>query len=142
MTQDFSISTKSQVLSWVTKLDKNHIEAVSQYIILHSNIRDEVYDRFTQEKEKQIKQYNLKIQHHSVNLKNLVLLYQKFIKKLKSYWKDSFQVTSFENLHETSFILKQLNSRWIQNIFYKDYLKLFVLQKEYFRTETEFNIFV
>ena len=55
LTQDFSISMKSQVLSWMTKLDENHTRAVSQNIALYSSIRDKVYDRFTQEKEKQIK---------------------------------------------------------------------------------------
>jgi len=52
----------------MTKLDKNHTEAVNQYIILHSSIRNKVYNRFTQEKKKQIKWYNLKVWHHSVNL--------------------------------------------------------------------------
>jgi hypothetical protein len=62
---------------------------------------------------------------------DLAMLYQKKIEKLESRWRDSFRVLNYDESHEISFTLTQLNDRKIRDSFHEDHLKTFISRTDY-----------
>ena len=59
------------------------------------------------------------------------MIYQKNVDKLQSRWRDSFIIFNYDDTHDVSFILVQLNGRDIRDIFHDDHLKSFQSRYEY-----------
>ena len=107
-TQKFSQIIKKNVQTWITQLKnkKTHVKTVAQHFMSIILVWNQIWDLSTRRKQEKIKQYNQEIHHISAEIKNLVMLYQKKIRKLQSKWWDLFQINNYEKTHDTFFSLK------------------------------------
>ena len=110
-----------------------HREVVRVYIIYRAQIHDRIRQLFKKQKEKEVEKFNREITKQIVHqIESLVMLYQKKHIKLASRWRDLFRIFEYEDTHQLSFILNQLNDRKIRETFHENHLKIFKSRTEYF----------
>ena len=99
----------------------------------HRNqLHDRVRMKSNQQKNAKITKFNRKIQFRKFASENLVFFYQKNIEKLKSKWKNSFRIENYDDTHEISYEIRQLNEKRIKRTFHENHLKKFVFRTEHF----------
>src|SRR6266498_4500113 len=118
----------------------SHSAVIVYYITSVALLRDKARVLFDQQKTKEIKQYNRRVQSTSVQIGDLAMLYQKKVSKLEIQWRDPFIVSGLEGTHGISYTLRQLNGRGIRGTFHGDYFKLFVSRSGHLFTGTEISI--
>ena len=75
--------------------------------------------------------YNRGIKSRKHSIDDYVMLYQKDIEKLKLRWRGPFMISNYEDHHDVSFTLTQLDERDVKRIFHDDHLKSFQPRYEY-----------
>ena len=108
-----------------------HIEVVQIYIQHRFQLHDVIRETIKRHKEKHALKYNREIKLIKHSLENYVMLYQKNINKLKSRWRELYVVSNYEEHHDLSFTLTQLDERDVKNVYHENHLKRFQSKYEY-----------
>ena len=109
-----------------------HRKVIRIYFIYRAQIYDRIRQLFKKQKKKEVEKFNKKITKHIVHkIESLVMLYQKKHTKLTFKWRDFFQIFEYEDTHQISFVLIQLNDRKIRKTFHENHLKEFKSRTEY-----------
>ena len=109
-----------------------HRKMIRVYFIYRAQIHDRIRQLSKKQKKKEVEKFNKKITKHIVHkIESLVMLYQKKHTKLTFKWRDFFQIFEYEDTHQISFVLIQLNDRKIRKTFHENHLKEFKSRTEY-----------
>ncbi len=114
-----------------------HCNHVRVYLNHRVEMHDMIQIIITHQRLEEATRYNreiFKMFHHS---DDLVMLYQKKIEKLESKWRDSFRIQDYDDSHDLSFILTQLNDRKVRESFHDDHLKMFISRTRYLTREAK-----
>jgi hypothetical protein len=117
-----------------------HCNHVRIYLNHRAEIHDMIQITIVKQRENDAAKYNREIFrtiHHS---NDLVMLWQKKTRKLKSRWRDSFRISDYDEFHEVFFTFVQLNDRKIRDFFHEDHLKTFTSKEEYLIRKTSEEI--
>jgi hypothetical protein len=103
-----------------------HCNHVRTYLTYRAKTHDAMTEITRRQRKNEAARYNreiIRIIHH---VEDLIMLFQKNVNKLEFRWKDSFRINDYDNSHNVSFILKQINKRKICDIFHENHLKTFL----------------
>ena len=110
-----------------------HFVKIRKYINFRSELHDYVQKRTNHQKNRKAAKFNREINEVQFNYNDLVLLYQKNIRKLETRWRELFKIDEHHSIHEILYKLRQLNERLIKEHFHENHLKLFSFRTDYLK---------
>ena len=125
--------SKRCIKKWYNELINSitHATIVRNYLRYKVELHDTIRKTTKRRKKQNAINYNKNVKQIIHKSENFVLLYQKNTSKLKSRWRDFFQIFEYENNHDLFFTLNQLNDKRIKNNFHKNHLKQFISRIDY-----------
>jgi hypothetical protein len=119
-------SLMTDVLNFV-----KHKKIMYEFLNFRSQLHDIIRIRSNRQKNKEKVRFNKEIAHYQFFMNDFVFLYQKRSNKLESRWRESFRINEYEDNHDISYTLRQLNEKKINDIFHENHLKSFLSRIDY-----------
>jgi hypothetical protein len=102
-----------------------------EFLNFRSQLHDVIRARSDRKKKEEAVRFNREIMHYQFLFDDFIILYQKKSNKLKSRWRESFRISEYDENHDISYIIKQLNKRKIKKTFHENHFKLFSFKTDY-----------
>ena len=114
-------------------------EIIRNYFLHRIETHDSIKVKSDARKKKKMTKYDREITQNIHEINFLTMIYQKDIKKLQFKWKKLFKIIEYDESHQISFILTQLNDRKIRDNFHDDHLKIYRFRTEYLNDSLHSN---
>jgi hypothetical protein len=134
-------ASASIVTAWVDQM-KNadlHAREIKKFLKIKQHLHHLISQRSRRKKNVETRRYNKEVHERTFNFDDLVMIYHKNTEKLKSRWRDLFQIKS-QNDRDVFYSLQQLNDRSIKEIFHDNHLKLFTFRTDHFANSSNVSL--